>query len=256
MNRIQHSTRPSKQTPTPSSANIESGLFAALSHDYPRVFFGPNHYERNYAYPLIVWLHAPGGDERQLVRVIPSISLRNYVAVAPRGFRSNGATCETEGLEWPQTPGHIQKAEYRVLDSIQAAAGRFHVAPSRVFLAGFDAGGTMAFRVAMNYPDRFTGVLSICGSFPTGHRPFGHLTQARQLPMFLVVGRDSREYPPVRACADLRLLHAAGMSITLRQYPCAQELTQQMLRDVDRWIMEQIAPPADPPQGEPDVDFA
>jgi phospholipase/carboxylesterase len=129
------------------------------------------------------------------------------------------------------------------------------VAPSRVFLAGFDAGGTMAFRVAMNYPDRFAGVLSICGAFPSGHRPFGRLTQARRLPMFLAVGRDSREYPPFRACADLRLLHAAGMSITLRQYPCAQELTQQMLRDVDRWIMEQIAPPADPLQGEPDFDF-
>ena len=42
------------------------------------------------------------------------------------------------------------------------------------------------------------------------------------------------------------LFHAAGMSVTLRQYPCAQELSPQILRDVDRWIIEQITAPTDP----------
>jgi phospholipase/carboxylesterase len=54
------------------------------------------------------------------------------------------------------------------------------------------------------------------------------------------MGRDGRRYPPEEACADLRLLHAAGLSITMRQYPSADELSPQMLHDVDRWIMELI----------------
>jgi phospholipase/carboxylesterase len=83
-------------------------------------------------------------------------------------------------------------------------------------------------------------VLSICGGFPRGRTPFQRLTEARRLPVFLAVGRDSCAYPPDTACEDLRLLHAAGMSIILRQYPCGQQLSEQMLRDVDRWIMEQI----------------
>ena len=45
----------------------------------------PLHYERNYAYPLVVWLHGPGGDERQVTRVMPLVSSRNYAAVGPRG---------------------------------------------------------------------------------------------------------------------------------------------------------------------------
>jgi hypothetical protein len=48
------------------------------------VVFAPLHYEPNYAYPLVVWLHAEGTDEQDLSRVIPRISMRNYVAVAPR----------------------------------------------------------------------------------------------------------------------------------------------------------------------------
>ena len=254
MNRIQHSTRPIRYTSPHPPFSIESGLFTLPRHDYPSLFFGPKHYEPNYAYPLIVWLHAPGGDEQQLVRIMPTISLRNYVGVAPRGLCPSGGGRDRQSYGWPQTADQIQEAGYRVLDSIRAAARKFHVARSRVFLAGFDAGGTMAFRVAMSDPGRFAGVLSVCGPFPTGHAPFGRLTQARQLPVFLAVGRDSLEYPPVRACEDLRLFHTAGMSVTLRQYPCAQELTPQMLRDMDRWIMEQITPSGEPPQDGPDDD--
>jgi len=41
----------------------------------------------------------------------------------------------------------------------------------------------------------------------------------------------------------LRLLHSAGMSVTLRVYPGGDELSPQMLADVDRWIIEQITNP-------------
>ena len=44
----------------------------------------PLHYERNYAYPLLIWLHGPSDDERQLRTIMRHISVRNYVGVAPR----------------------------------------------------------------------------------------------------------------------------------------------------------------------------
>jgi predicted peptidase len=40
-------------------------------------YFAPEGYEANYAYPLVVWLHNAGGDERQLARVMPLVSTRN-----------------------------------------------------------------------------------------------------------------------------------------------------------------------------------
>ena len=107
----------------------------------------------------------------------------------------------------------------------------------------------MALRLAMSHPGRFAGVISLCGAFPTGGTPFGNLVAARRLGMFLATGRGSREYPAAQVCEDLRLLHTAGLSITLRQYPCGHELMPQMLADVDRWIMEQINPPPAPDRG-------
>jgi phospholipase/carboxylesterase len=109
-----------------------------------------------------------------------------------------------------------------------------------VFLAGYDCGGTMAFRIAMQHPDLFAGVLSIGGGFPSGRTPLARLPEARRMPIFLACGRDSRKYPQERVCDDLRLFHSAGMAVSLRQYPCGQEIAIQMLGDLDRWIMEQI----------------
>jgi len=52
--------------------------------------------------------------------------------------------------------------------------------------------------------------------------------------------RDSETYSVDQVCDELALFHAAGMSVTLRQYPCGDELTTQMLRDLDVWLMEQV----------------
>jgi phospholipase/carboxylesterase len=199
------------------------------------------HYEPGYAYPLIVWLHGRGGDERQLQRVMPLVSMRNYVAVAPRGI-GLPAGPRREQYSWLQTEEHIQQAEQRVFDGVDAAARKFNIASQRIFLAGFDAGGTMAMRIALGRPDRFAGVASFCGALPMGHAPLGNLVTARRLWVLLASGRGSLAYPAEQVCEDLRLLHSAGISTTLRQYPCGQELTPQMLADLNRWIIEQIAP--------------
>ncbi|MHB8902358.1 MAG: alpha/beta hydrolase [Thermoguttaceae bacterium] len=218
-------------------------MFSRTADDSAHAFFAPLHYEPKYAYPLLVWLHGPGhNDERQLVRIMPLISMRNYAAAAPRGLTGQPLL----GLDWPQDPRSIEVATHRVFRCIGAAQERFHIADRRVFLGGFDAGGTMAFRIALNQPESFAGVLSLGGALPTGHHPFGRLVAARRLPAFLAMGRDSEIYGPEKACDDLRLLHTAGVSVTLRQYPCGHELSAQMLRDVDRWIMEQITSPAEP----------
>ncbi len=202
--------------------------------------FTPLHYEADYAYPLLVWLHGTGMNESQLLRIMPMVSMRNYAAVAPRGI----STFDGQ-VSWPQNPDDIHRSEQRVFDAVDAASQRYHVSSDRIFLVGMDSGGTMAFRIAMNHPDRFAGVLSICGAFPNEHRPFCQLDRARRLPIFMAVGRDSREFSPAEACENLKLFHSAGMSVSLRQYPCGHQLAPQMLADVDRWVMEQILPSAD-----------
>ncbi|HTN75034.1 MAG TPA: PHB depolymerase family esterase [Pirellulaceae bacterium] len=244
----------SSESPAEPPVALQQGAIERQSrHSTPHALFVPMHYEPKYAYPLLLWLHGAGDDERQLQRVMPLISLRNYVAISPRG---TATATHRRGFDWRQDAGGIDAAESAVFDCVDLIRDRFNVHNQRVFLAGFGTGGTMAFRLGLRHPRLFAGALSLGGVFPTGQMPLARLDAVRKLPLFVAQGRDAERYSIDRSCEELRLFHTAGMSVTLRQYPCGDELTTNMLSDMDRWLMEQVTgvehkpEPEAPPTGE------
>jgi phospholipase/carboxylesterase len=243
--------------PKAASSDLASSSQASLANGGTRLFpgvaskrrdrtipeyslFAPLHYERRYAYPLLVWLHDDGGNERELRQLMPHVSLRNYVAVAARG--ATGAKASDREFGWEQTPTTVGEAVDRVRQCIDVASERFNVHPQRVFIAGNGRGGTMALRVALQFPEWFAGAVSLGGALPVGDSPLGRVKQARQLPLLLATCRDSQVYPPAKVAEDLRLLHSAGFSLALRTYPGEHDLTTVMLADLDRWLMGRICP--------------
>jgi len=248
MNRIELSV---KNIPFPSLTATTDSPFDTSTIAPPRIAgtdvaphatFAPMQYEAGYAYPLVIWLHSQQGSEQQLRRVMPLVSMRNYVAVAPRGTRRDRV--QREAYDWQQTDDGIEQAESRIFDCLDLVKRRFHIHPNRVFLAGYGGGGTMALRVAWNNPGQFAGVATVGGPLPTQLRPFRCVNQLRRVPCFLATARQSGHYPEQQVCRDLRLLHAAGCVVALRQYPCGDELTTAMLSDLDRWLMEQVRGPS------------
>lgn len=196
----------------------------------PPATFSPMHYEAGYAYPLVVWLHGAGQSEHDLPEVMAHVSTRNYVAIAPVAIGSSSDP-------WPQTTSGIADAEQRVLSAIESATRQFNTHSDRVFLAGVGAGGTAALRLALAYPESFAGAASFDGALPVGHTPFSRLNTLRGLPLLLGTGEDSMRYPSTRCCSDLRLLHTAGCTLTLRHEPGDGDLTTTMLAELDRWMM-------------------
>ena len=78
----------SLKRPARPVAKAKQPLFKQDRPAPPRRLLAPCHYERNYAYPLVVWLHGSGGSETELRQVMELISLRNYASVAVRGIAS------------------------------------------------------------------------------------------------------------------------------------------------------------------------
>ena len=172
---------------------------------------------------------------------LPLVSMRNYVGVAPRGTVSQGGRrAGRSPATWDPGVSHLVPGFERVKAAVSRACDRCNIAHHRVFRAGYDRGGTMALRLAFSFPRLFAGVLSICGAVPHGGAPLARLQEARRVPVFLACAKDSRQYPQERVCRDLRLLHAAGMEVSLRQYSCDHKLTTRMLSDTDHWMMDLV----------------
>lgn len=215
---------------------------ARANESLPHSVFTPIHYEPGYAYPLIVWLHGGDSSELELQQVMPLASVRNFVGIAPRGTRRTNKARRV--FTWRQTAGEVADACQQVRQCLEIARSRFNVHPERIFIAGRDDGGTMAMRVGMEHPDLFAGAISLGGRVPRGGNAFRHIKAARQLPLMLSVSPTETGFSDSQVMDDLRLLHSAGFSLSLRLYPEGDVLTDTMFADMNVWLMESFCPTA------------
>ncbi len=239
MNRIRLGPLATMSPASRTEFDFESRAARPRSTTSDHSVFIPLHYEKNYAYPLVVWLHDRGSNEAQLADIMSVLSLRNYVAVAPRG----PSACGGGGFDWSQTASSIENSDQSIAAAIDDSRQQFNIASQRIFLAGIGTGGTMAFRIALQRPEWFGGVLSINGSLPAGSTPLVRLNACRRLPIFWTHCRADDRFSESELAMQLRVLHIGGFQVTLRQYPSGNQ-RNQILPDANRWMMDLITRPA------------
>lgn len=216
--------------------HVEAGVFQTFHTPRTTATFIPLHYEPNYAYPLIVWLHTPGEDERQLQRIMPLWSLRNYAAVSVRGSVSFGNDgLPKKGFYWDA--GSYESAYTSVLEAISEIRQHINISPNRIYLAGCDEGAAMAQRLVFRNPHCFNGLISFNGGIPEDMMLLEHLRELQKVRFLYLVSNSLRACPVETLCSHLRLLYSAGVPLTLRNYPKMGPLLPEMFRDANRWIM-------------------
>ncbi len=218
---------------------VERGVFRTLDTARPTATFVPLHYEPAYAYPLILWLHTPGANEQQILRVMPMMSLRNYMAAAVRGSVSFGNDgLPKEGFYWDA--GTYETTFNAVLEVLASMQKNYNIAANRIYVAGCGEGGTMAQRLVFQNPNCFSGAISLDGAVPEDILLLEHFRELHHTRFLYAVSRGSRTCPVETLCEHLRVLYAAGVPLTLRNYPTAGSLQVEMLHDMNRWIMGDI----------------
>jgi len=212
----------------------------------------PLHYTPSYEYPLIVWLHQSGHNERQVHQVLPHISIRNYLAVGVRGPRA--VDLAGHGFDWPTGSGGFDAACGRVFAAIDEVCRQYSVHQRRIVLAGYRSGASMACRIALRHPQRFAGVVRLGGEFPDGGGCLSALEQLRhaRLPMLWQQAINGRDDHPGRLQRDLVTAQLIRARVEVRQYRGDDVMNTVALRDIDRWCFERIISPRQDPSAAPE----
>jgi phospholipase/carboxylesterase len=203
--------------------------------------FLPTGYEPNYPYPLLVFLHGNEGNEEQILRLAPRLSRRNYVCIGLRGPQPLGTRADGRlGYGWGSDSRIHSFIEDYVIRSVEHTRRNYHIHSERIYLAGIADGATVAYRLGLLFPERFAGVISLNGLMPRQERPLFRLPQLRELSVFIGHGIANVFMPLSSAREDRRLLYTAGLNVRMHTYPTTHRLHTDMLRDIDRWIMERV----------------
>ena len=202
--------------------------------------FLPTGYEPNYAYPLVVFLHGHGGNEEQILRLAPRLSRRNYICIGLRGPQLLGQRNDgNHGYTWG-TDGQCDAIlEDYMLRAVEQTRRNYHVHSERIYLAGICEGATLAYRLALTFPEKFAGVAGLNGALPPSGSLYLRLDDVRGLRAFVGHGIANAIVPLSTARSDARLLYTAGLDVQMNTYATTHRLHPDMLRDVNRWIMSQ-----------------
>jgi phospholipase/carboxylesterase len=217
------------------------GFHSALLPDYldrPVRLFLPSDYQPKYAYPLLVLFHADHSDEDAAAGLVPMLSRRNYIVVAPRGSIRRGPDATGRpGFGWDEADSF----DY-LLDVVAHARREFHVHTERVYLLGIGDGATMAYRLGLRLADQLAGVAVLNGRWPKpAGRPLFRFDAVRDLRVFIGHGQHNPLIPAADARKARRLLHSAGAEVRFETYSTTQRVHPDMLRDVNRWIMDAVS---------------
>jgi phospholipase/carboxylesterase len=209
-------------------------------HRFPVRTFLPTGYEPNYAYPLLVFFHGHNSSEEQILSLAPRVSRRNFVCIGLRGPQALGMRGDGRlGFSWgSESPSDAMIEDY-VFRAVEQTRRSYHVHSERIYLAGYSEGATLAYRLGVQFPEKFAGVISLNGTMAR-QGPLLRLPDVRQLRVLICHGIANAVVPLVNARRDFHLLYTAGLNVRMHTYPATHRIHPDMLRDVNRWVIDMV----------------
>lgn len=225
----------------------DDAAYDDLLPEYPNPFSAdealalciPEGYEANYPYPLVVWLHGHGGSELQWPGLMAQLSTQNYFGLGLRGPLTADAVVPG-GYRWPSDEPGMAALEDRVHETVCQLRRCYHVHSERIYLAGFDEGATTALHLLLRKPEWFAGAVALGGRFPQVSQPLARYRDLQGARVLIAAGNRDRQVTLADLVQTGRLLHTAGMDVTTRIFDAAHEVTDEMLGEINHWLMEGI----------------
>ena len=182
----------------------------------------------------------PRGVKSFLAPLMPALSLRNYIASAPRGnVKSRGSQ---RRYRWGTTLTDCAVAEDLVWDSVQAAMNVLSIHSDRIFLAGVGGGGTMAQWIGLKYAAQLAGVVSLTGAVPKTSRVLSNWKIARSLKVLFAQRQGSTICSEDDMMRAVKFAHQSGLDYRFLQAQSeddteGNELDAGMLQAANRFMM-------------------
>jgi predicted esterase len=203
----------------------------------------PPRMRKSAQYPLLVYLHGSGEDDRDQLSKweFPD----NFIQLAPRGRGTSNAYS-------------ADHAQYDIRESIDDVIANYPVDPSRIILVGFSMGGYGVYRTFYETPGRYRGLAIFSGhpdmarSYLGGDHPDfledQYLRPFAKMPVFVFHGGQDRNCPIELTRQLVYKLKAAGASVEfhLEEQKGHERAGEEILAAFREWLKQFTEPAPNP----------
>lgn len=196
--------------------------------------------------PLLVLLHGIGSNERDLFDLAPYLDQR-FLILSLRAPNTIGR----DSYAWFQinyTPQrsliNAEQAEasrQTLITFIGEAVTAYGADPQRVYLMGFSQGAIMSASITLTRPDLVAGAVLMSGRIlPQIQTQIAPDEQLKGLPILVVHGTLDQVLPISNGRNSRELLSKLPVNLTYHEYPMGHTVSEESLRDVTKWLREQL----------------
>jgi phospholipase/carboxylesterase len=201
-------------------------------------------------HPALFAFHGWGSSALDLVGLAPYIADGRFLVICPQG-PMEVPIGPTRGFGWypirmggPPDPDAIEAAGRNAERFIDQALERYPIDKRKVVLLGFSQGGTMAYRLAIANPSRYTALVAISTWFPPELKHQVKDADALgQLPTLVQHGRADDMIDIGRARTSVENLRALHVPLQYREYDCGHEITADGLMDLSKFLHDKVVAP-------------
>ena len=201
----------------------------------------------------VIWLHGLGASGHDFEPVVPQLGLDNDMAVrfvfphAPQiPVTINGGMVMPAwydilemSLDRKIDVAQIEKSSKQIRDLIQREIER-GVKPEHIVIAGFSQGGAVAYHVALSYPQRLAGLMTLSTYLATNDS-LSYSDINKDLPILIEHGVQDPVVPVVLGQQAQQLLTDKGYDVEFNTYPMAHQVCMPQIQNIGKWLNKVLA---------------
>ena len=201
----------------------------------------------------VIWLHGLGASGHDFEPVVPQLGLSDNMAVrfvfphAPkRAVTVNGGMVMPAwydilemSIERKVDVAQIEASSQQIQDLIRREIER-GVAPEHIVIAGFSQGGAVAYHVALGYPERLAGLMTLSTYLATNDN-IDYSAANKDMPILIEHGSHDPVVPVILGEQANQLLSDKGYNVTYRTYPMAHQVCMPQIQNIGKWLNSVLA---------------
>lgn len=196
----------------------------------------------------VIWLHGLGASGHDFEPVVPQLGLSRDMAVrfifphAPNiPVTINGGMVMPAwydilemSLERKVDTAQIERSAQQIRDLIQREIER-GVAPHNIVIAGFSQGGAVAYHVALSYPQRLAGLMTLSTYLATNDS-LKYSDINKDLPILIEHGTQDPVVPIILGQQAKQVLTDKGYNVEYHTYLMAHQVCMPQIQNIGHWL--------------------